>query len=317
MAKTKKQHYIPQFLLRNFSENGKNVLMAEKSLKPKFIPVAVKNAAAENNAHDNETEIRLSKAESRHAEAVREIIGGATIEGTLKEYVYEIASFAMVRSPKNIRAMQSIMHESAIRAKADRNSRHASFLRHLGVFPHDILATQGEIASVMFEESIKIMTADYAKEFEGDNIQVLQATECDFILADCPLSIYRPHNKKTPAGVWVLQHHILILPLSNKIALEFCKEESPHNKRKINKAEVAEINRRSVIMADRFVYAYQKDESVLEIIRKNANYSAGIENVGGYLGTKFVYPPDCDPTKAQFISDKMPPPYQVKADEDD
>lgn len=291
--------------------------MAQKSLKPQFKVVAVRNAAAENNAHDDETEMRLSKAENRHAEVVRKIMSGVVIEGDLKKKVCEVAAYAMVRSPKNMRVMQQTMHESATRAWGNRNSWHASLLRKLDVRFFDIFGiTRGEIASVMFEKNIHDFVEDYAKEFDGDNIQVLQAAEGNFVLADCPLSFYHPHEKKTEAGIIIPPCPILVLPLSNKIALEFYKEEPPHDNCQLNEAEIAEINRRSIIMADRFVYLCRKDESILEMIRKNANYSAGIENIRGRLGMSYVLPPDCDPTKVKVVSDYMPPPYQIKADGD-
>lgn len=301
MAESKKQHYIPQFFLRNFSADGKGLFMAKKSPAPQFIPLSVKDAAARNNAHDAETETYLSVVENRHAWAIKAAINGAAIEGNLKDNLFEVAAFAMVRSPKPLQAIQSILQTVASTAMLDRRSRATRLLRDLGVSPYELIAaSQSEIASVLFGGTVNILKDGYANNF--GNIQVLRSTAGNFILADCPLSMYCPNEKELPSGILIPQHNVLTLPLSNKIALEFYKEDPPHTNPRLNAAEVAEINRRSIVAADRFLYSRQQDKNILKIIRENANNFAGLKNSQGLLDMDFVLSPDSDPAKTQVIS---------------
>ncbi len=82
----KKQHYVPQFLLRNFSEKNNKIYVFDKKLNRSFTS-NVKDIGHENNFYDDqllgygiETEFKLSQLETVVAPIVEKI----TTEGSIK-----------------------------------------------------------------------------------------------------------------------------------------------------------------------------------------------------------------------------------------
>lgn len=299
MLEPKKHHYIPQFLLRRFSADGKTILQAKKSLNPRFISVAVRDAAAQNHYHtipfpgaletQGEIEKKLSEEETHQAEAVREVLSGTKIEGALKRRVMDFAAFMMVRPPKVQEAMKAMidtMHQAALR---DKNSKEYTLMKDdMGVIPEEFNAPMWEIQRVLY----KLVATEFFGGFGDWDIQVLQSAEGNFILADCPLTIYYPAVEIGNSGITKPQTHVLNLPLSAEYALEIYKDTPPRENCRLNVEEVAEINRRSVIMAGRFLYAPQETESLLKMIHENANHFAGITNDNGMPGLEAILPPE-------------------------
>ncbi|NRA55430.1 MAG: DUF4238 domain-containing protein [Gammaproteobacteria bacterium] len=82
----KKQHYVPQFLLRYFAQNKNRVYVFDKKMNRTF-PSNVKDVGHENNFYDdqilgygNETEIKLSELETVVAPVIEKIISQGTIK---------------------------------------------------------------------------------------------------------------------------------------------------------------------------------------------------------------------------------------------
>lgn len=104
MAESKKQHYVPQFYLRNFSKDGKTIgcgyVDAEKPLVIENAPI--KSQAAEDYFYTKDT--RLETAFSRIEDSAREIIHKiVTSEGALsckeKDYLKQFICFQRLRTP--------------------------------------------------------------------------------------------------------------------------------------------------------------------------------------------------------------------------
>ena len=83
----KKQHYVPQFLLKNWSQGNKKRIFVFDKKSNKSFPSSVKNIAHENNfyedeilGYENNTEIKLSGLEGDAAPIISKILS----EGTIK-----------------------------------------------------------------------------------------------------------------------------------------------------------------------------------------------------------------------------------------
>jgi hypothetical protein len=100
----KKQHYVPQFLLRNFSKKKNRIYVFDKKLNRSF-PCNVKDIGHENNFYEdqllgygNETELKLSKLETVVAPVIEKIL----IDGSIKnledwEHKFIICLFSTVQ----------------------------------------------------------------------------------------------------------------------------------------------------------------------------------------------------------------------------
>ena len=83
----KKQHYVPQFLLKNWSQSNKKRVFIFDKMSNKSFSSSIKNIAHENNfykdeilGYENNTEIKLSELEGDAAPIINKIVS----EGTIK-----------------------------------------------------------------------------------------------------------------------------------------------------------------------------------------------------------------------------------------
>lgn len=278
-------HYIPRFVLRNFSEDGKMVCRIEKTSAAQFYRVPIKSAAAIKNYHradfpvsgdPDEIEKTMSERESVHAESIKSVIDGAEITGAVRRGIIDYISYAMVRPPKLQQEMGTVLEK-----RTKDSAQNKGFAQGFGpgkIFgpsPDGFKMPSGEVARTAYKAAqsprIKSVYADA-------DIRVLRAKNSSFILGDCPHVCYRPEWAKSPGGI-ILPYNsdIINVVLGATTALEISWRRPPRKKTRMNAPEVAEINRRSVIAADRWLFSLNEDESIKRIIRKNAGYSAGME----------------------------------------
>lgn len=114
MSKHKKQHYVPQFYLRNFSDSSFfNMFFIEQNLVRKNIPI--KGQCQLHNYYDREEnkdwEIELSKMESKWASVFRNIINNA--DNSLDQNIeLSLIQFSIVQHLRSTTARDSYINRS-------------------------------------------------------------------------------------------------------------------------------------------------------------------------------------------------------------
>jgi len=98
MPENKKQHYIPQFYLRNFSRDGKQVLVYHFESTSAFLsPISSTCQDKYFYGKDGEFEIFLSELENRQASIIKKIIDTQNIDGITGDEIFDLHSFIMLQ----------------------------------------------------------------------------------------------------------------------------------------------------------------------------------------------------------------------------
>ena len=217
MTLTRKQHQVPQFLLRNFAFNdGKQLHALDKSTGHEFA-VSVKDAAAQNGFYNfalpNDSisiESHLGKLETAASTAISKLTDTETLECLTDDDRCWVSLFVCVqlaRSP-NWRLMQQdltkqfVAHAEALGAPPDRDLH--------GVALDAALALQSIADANRWVPLILQKTWALARASERDNL----------LVSDSPLTLhnYRQFGPYGNLGLAVPGIQIQ-LPLSNKLSL--------------------------------------------------------------------------------------------------
>jgi hypothetical protein len=108
---------------------------------------------------------------------------------------------------------------------------------------------------------------------------LLRATgNASFLTCDQPVAIFHPKaSPRDPYGIGIAHPGTEIsVPLSRDALLTLSWSSDPAVDREATSDEIAEFNRRTVVMADSLVFAPDASERAIEATRRYSHCSAGI-----------------------------------------
>ncbi|MCX5826175.1 MAG: DUF4238 domain-containing protein [Deltaproteobacteria bacterium] len=128
MGHSKKHHYVPQFILRNFATEGRTRLYVFDKQTDRVFPANVADVAAENRLYEFSLgdltatiEPSLADFESKAASVLREVLGSNNLAGlTLYQRILlsGLVAQLLVRSPQQRSAMRHLTAELRQRISA-------------------------------------------------------------------------------------------------------------------------------------------------------------------------------------------------------
>lgn len=240
----KRQHYVPQFYLKNFS--SRKTVKAKKSFSTHFFDkptertgmINIKNIAQENyfygSKNDQKLEDELSKIESRCSSIYGRIINNRDIT---------ILEFARNRS-----LMSLFLGVQFIRTKFFREavSMHTAYIKNKLLDEFDYLGEElfSDFEEMLKEESKKKFhldflnyssIADFAKLFLSKKWILLDnSTEIPFFTSDNPIVLFNPFNLGHFGNLGLLSQGIQIyFPLNNELCLCLLDPKSYRNYKKM------------------------------------------------------------------------------------
>ncbi len=304
MQSPKKHHFLPQFYLKGFQILGDGkiprVYIFEKWQKGKSFISAVEDAACEidyntiiNSSGQKDrslVETKLSRIEGKQAELIKRITTNENIE---KVDLPEL-SFLLLLMRCRVPSVKNYIENSL----KDVVRSTANILQRQGKFPPppvEIVKIIGEggnpfdvIEIKIFNEKILRHMFDMAMNQEGLNLlsamnfSLVKAQENHyFITSDAPVALYVPkYEDRRPYGVGFCDKEVEItFPLNKKyLLLASWQENKPFFY--ATPTDVIEYNRRTVIMAQNYVYA-SSDNNVSNLIDKFNNFNAGFDISSG------------------------------------
>ncbi|MCG2572320.1 DUF4238 domain-containing protein [Acinetobacter sp. ME22] len=220
----KKQHYVPQFILRNFSFSKKHQIFAfNKSQVKKFI-TTVKDSASENGFYNLNIggekytlEYKLSKLEARCGEVIKKICDDESIKNITDEdhqFLCIFVASLLLRVKKQREVINQL------------NTSMADWLKNMGIDPSSVgnfkLLEKEEIDKlhILFtDESV----FDISDHLYRKHIVLLKAPSgASFMISDNPVVMYNywPREFRGNKGVGLPGIEIQI-PLSKKLSLSF------------------------------------------------------------------------------------------------
>jgi len=224
-----RQHVVPQFLLRNFTESGEENLLVYDKQSDKVYPQQLGSVAAEHGFYDFEVngakhslEAALSMLEGRAAPTIKALINDERtthIPRSSKAWVALFAATQLLRTrreqSRNI-ALNHALREGIITVGGDPAKATVDSVKFVELTPEtnrlDCLRKLGPMAA-------------YLTEHFDNKLWVLHKTSIDdpFLIGDSPIAMYNAlnqHPSKSTIGVAVPGIEIY-LPISRTLTLGF------------------------------------------------------------------------------------------------
>lgn len=253
---TKNQHYVPQFLLKNFSKNKKQIGIYQKNKGVLSKEASIKNQCSENWFYGKMgTEEKLATVEREASKVINKLLREKQIDYKEKELLYKFVYLQSNRTRKKINSTNLILRQfqqKYIEKLFEVNNLILSkdllenFLRDNGMTPEKLVKKA--------EEKYKeIMDLDYI---------ILKATEDTkrFIIGDSPVVNYNYYLRRFESGLKCCGL-MLIMPLSLNTTLVLYDSKiyqfSCINKKKIiniSSQETKKLNNLQFINCERNIF---------------------------------------------------------------
>lgn len=296
MSKPKKHHYLPQFYLKGFrcDENDKEakIKVIPKRKRPFYTYIsAIKDTGCETDYHtidldglekDRATiESNLSKVEGLHNNLIDKIIVEKKILENDKNELVKFLVLMRMRVPANKKSIEDLLKASVqstfnILDKSGKLPSKPKIIQDAidkGINPIKIEIYNWKLIQTIYENAQDENILNVHSQLNVALCEIQDDNEF-FITSDTPVSIYYP-NYKGPYGVPILDDDTeLFLPINEKFGLLFNKGlQKTHIS--LNKAQINEFNRRTIIMADRYIYLPELNNEIKKIVKNNWNKNAG------------------------------------------
>lgn len=288
MSQPRKQHYLPQFYLRGFSLDGRGVHQIERSTG-KHYGCQIKDAAAVKDFH----ELDYEGVEDRHALEKRL----ADMEGALAQYMSVLLREGVEHNEARMYTMQllSVMRLRVPAFKQHVEKSYPSSIRKIAEF----LERDGKMPKppAGLEESLKVanlkitvlnwksMELIFQLASSEEILSILYGMRAvlytsppgmAFVTSDQPVALFHPSATKSPYGIGPETPGVQItLPLSASKLLRLDHSHGEHENKAASQAEVLEFNRRTIAMAERYVFAQSPSQELLSLCEETRGIRAG------------------------------------------
>jgi len=300
MTAPKKQHYVPQFLLKNFSagKKGKEQVWVLDKLTEKIYRTSITNAGHENYFYeyhgddgDIELEDLMQKMDSIGAEIIQSSIEKAQFPSDPKDRVWlaYFVALQMLRTPVTRKEMENfrnlLIHKWGADIRVDSADK-----RTVGEYGGE----DDKFSSLTVIDGVP----EFAKLLQEKVWVLTQAPEgMPYIISDNPVSRHNMIERPGRGNLGLTSYGIeLHMPISNHLSLHVicpelasripsCSELASHFERAVKEGlpifhapENAEfVNSLQVQQSERFIYAKKRGhlDIALDMINTNPELKSG------------------------------------------
>lgn len=291
MSEPRKHHYVPQFYLRGFSANGTSLFQIEKGTGRAYL-ASIRDAAAIRDYHELDTddakdpaliEKRLADIESKLAEGLNRAIQQGLTTPETHNLLIQLVALLRVRVPAFKAGIEAYL-QNAVRSVG-------LMLERKGELPpppkglEDVCRMENVSITISNWKLLEFMFRIAADQrlfqiWAATTPTILRAPlETFFLTCDQPVAIFHPTATPTdPYGIGLAHADTEVsVPLSSGALLLLSWRTDSAGDRDATPDEVAELNRRTVVMADSLVFAPEAADVAVEMTRRYAHCSAGME----------------------------------------
>lgn len=288
MSEPRKHHFLPQFYLRGFSIDRRGIYQIEKRTAT-YYGCQIKDTAAIKDFHKldyedaedpNALEKALAQIEGELAEHLATFLAEGLANEQARLYTVQLLSLLRLRVPAFKRHIEA-SYPSSIRKVAELMDRDGKF-----PVPPAGLEEKLEIKNLKIEvlnwKCLEIMFKLAADEEHLRPLYRMRTTlmhapfGTSFLTSDQPVSLYHPTAAKSPYGAGPGTPGIEIsLPLSSRTLLVLDHARGPHTTRTATTDEVFEFNRRTVAMAQEYVFTGEFPERYVDVVRREKGTRSG------------------------------------------
>ena len=219
------QHYVPQFLLRNFADPDKDQIWVFDKHEQRSFKTSVKNVAAEKGFYDLEIdgtkfsfEPALGSLETSAADLVRRIVTEQSLASLTDKDKVHMSLFAaaqMIRV-KHQRSTMSVLNQGI-----------KDLITSSGGDPKTVQGfcdLEGDVLRAFSIQFLKENTPQFAKHF-AEKVWVLYKTSesAPFYISDNPITLHNTLNQNEFSGTLgiAVEGIEIHMPLSSTICLAF------------------------------------------------------------------------------------------------
>jgi hypothetical protein len=290
MAEPRKHHYLPQFYLRGFSANGRTIFQIEK-LGDRAYLSSIRDTAAIRDYHELDTvgaedpgivEKQLASVETQLAEGLADTLRCGITTPDIHSLLIQLVAMLRVRVPAFKASIEAYL-QGIVRSTGLMMERRGEFPTPPKGF-EDVLRMENlsiDISNWKLLETMFTIAADrdVFNMLVAMSPTLLKASgNARFLTCDQPVAIFHPTaSPKDAYGIGIAHPGTEIsVPLSSGTLLLLSWSLDPPVDREATSEEIAEFNRRTVVMADTFVFARDASELAVETTRRYAHCSAGM-----------------------------------------
>lgn len=290
MAAPRKHHYLPQFYLKRFSSNGKHLYQIEKEGGNAY-GCAITDAAAIRDYHELDyegvadpqaTEKALAAMEGALAETHKSVLTNGVVSREVHADVVALISMLQFRVPAVKRSIEESLRQN-VRSSGIVMERAG----HMPTPPEglkDVLQMKNLVITI---SNWKILQEMFGLAMDLDNLKLLSAMtpsvlrapqDSFFFTSDQPVALYNPRaHPNDPYGIGLRHPETEItIPLSTDGLLHLSWRNKPPG-RLLSPLEIEEYNRRTAVMADSLVFAPHESPSIVRLVNRYRERSAGME----------------------------------------
>lgn len=289
MQHPRKHHYLPQFYLRGFSTDQRSLFQIEKATGRHY-QSQIKDTAAIRDFHEIDAdgiddpyrlEKSLAERESELADTLRVFLADGTSNKPALAGVIRLLSMLRMRVPavkQHIeRSLSSMIRVSAkILEQSGRLPQPPPGLEDdLRIDNLNISVTNWKCMEFMFgmaedEDILNIFTRMRATLYRCSSGQL-------FVTSDQPVALFHPTPGSTNSyGVGpAIKEVEITLPLTSSSLLKLDHEPGQHLETLATPDEVKEFNRRTIIMAQSYIFTREQPQDVAAQIGLLSNIFAG------------------------------------------
>jgi hypothetical protein len=309
MAEPRKHHYLPQFYLLGFSTDGRSIYQIEKHGLRAYT-CSIRDAAAIRDYHKlddphfvdaNATEKRLAHVEAQLARALARVIQVGVATPETHALLIQLVALLQVRVPAFKARIEAFLQQvvcSVGRPPIPEGLEDVLRMENLSI---EIL--NWKCLEFMFNLAGERRILDILGTMKPSLLRAPGGVV--FLTSDQPVARYHPTASPTDAygtGPVDVAAEISV-PLSSHTLLLLSWPTNPPNDRVATSDEVAEFNRRTVVMADSLVFAPEECRWAVETVARYGHCSAGVDLDFFDAGEKALHlarfrpvmPPGCYP----------------------
>lgn len=288
MSQPRKQHFLPQFYLRGFSLDGRGIYQIEKA-SGKYYGCQIKDTAAVKDFHvldyedvedPHALEKRLADLEGMLSEHMSRLLSEGVENREATMYTLQLLSVMRLRVPAFKEHIERSF-PSTIRRVAERMEREGRLPKPPPGL-EELLKVENLNISILNWKSMEVI---FKIASSDDALSILYSMRARlysappgmaFATSDQPVALFHPAAKEYPQGVGMNTAGVQItLPLSSGKLLRLDHHRGPHENKLATPAEAREFNRRTIAMADRYVFAPSPTKELIGLCEATSRVRAG------------------------------------------
>lgn len=296
MSEPRKHHYLPQFYLRNFSLDERSICQIVKvktsdAQQPSYMS-AIRDTAAVRDYHKldyegaenpNDIEQKLAKVEGQLAITVQRTLESGVDGKEVREVLPLLVPLLMMRVPHykvfiedllraTVSAVGLMMQRKGELPPVPKKLKEILSFENLQVKIHNWICVEYMYQLACDPEVLGLFSAMHLS---------LWRTNCNGELLTCdnPVSVFRPDAKRTDCyGTGIGDRRVEIsLPIARDALLLLTWNHDAPREGQLDETLVREYNRRTIVSADKVVFASTDKEEFLGIVDELRHCSTSIE----------------------------------------